>query len=544
MELRKCPNHARTGGILLPAVVTIAVLGVVAAIALNTMQAKYRLAFQTASWQESLLTAEAAVEVGINEVRRTVLNKPDISTDDPFLASNGWTYFATPEFNDSNNNGQFDPAAGEVWDPATNDTNGNGIADALPNWTFSSQLPHRGTEGGRDSRYLVTADVPLRHPDNQEPYYRLRAWGQMDIPGGAVVAGEKVDNWLRMLSLRNDRRTGKSVGDQPYARRYIETVLKPVSAFRLALFGLHKINMTSENILVDSWDSSNKAKYPGGLYPSEMIPRPSDAVIASLRQENADIATNGDVINASGAHIHGDAATNGGTKGNNGVLDGDNVTGDITNDFQQEVFSVRSPIVTNAEDVGQINTTRVLTATPGSVKTYKASAVKLMGGSPLTPETLTFVGDPTKDTYAQLIVSGDINVSGNAQIVVGPRVFLRIFVEGDATIAGNGFVNPNDALNLQIYGVDTNPDGTPRGEPGEPVGTITLTGNGGFKGAVYAPSHNLAITGGGTADNVFGSFTALDIRMTGVQQLHYDESLSRGGIVVDYKIASWFEDIR
>ena len=32
--------------------------------------------------------------------------------------------------------------------------------------------------------------------------------------------------------------------------------------------------------------------------------------------------------------------------------------------------------------------------------------------------------------------------------------------------------------------------------------------------------------------------------MTGVQSVHYDEALSEGGLVGEYKVVSWFEDVR
>ena len=34
------------------------------------------------------------------------------------------------------------------------------------------------------------------------------------------------------------------------------------------------------------------------------------------------------------------------------------------------------------------------------------------------------------------------------------------------------------------------------------------------------------------------------ISPTGVQAVHYDEALSDGGLISDYKVVSWFEDIR
>jgi len=34
------------------------------------------------------------------------------------------------------------------------------------------------------------------------------------------------------------------------------------------------------------------------------------------------------------------------------------------------------------------------------------------------------------------------------------------------------------------------------------------------------------------------------VNMTGVQAIHYDEALGEGGLISDYKVVSWFEDVR
>ena len=145
------------------------------------------------------------------------------------------------------------------------------------------------------------------------------------------------------------------------------------------------------------------------------------------------------------------------------------------------------------------------------------------------------------DTYCQIVVTGDISVTGLAQIKLGKGVYVRIFVTGNADIAGNGFANPNSPLALQFYGCDRPKlaDGTPAS-----FGTMKIAGNGGFCGAVYAPNYNLELKGGGTTDTIFGAFVANTVFMNGVQSIHYDEALADGGLITDYRIVSWFEDER
>jgi hypothetical protein len=74
--------------------------------------------------------------------------------------------------------------------------------------------------------------------------------------------------------------------------------------------------------------------------------------------------------------------------------------------------------------------------------------------------------------------------------------------------------------------------------------TMSISGNGGFSGAVYAPHYNVEMVGGGNTDSIFGSFVGNTVRMTGVQSVHYDEALADGGLVSDYKVVSWFEEDR
>ena len=61
---------------------------------------------------------------------------------------------------------------------------------------------------------------------------------------------------------------------------------------------------------------------------------------------------------------------------------------------------------------------------------------------------------------------------------------------------------------------------------------------------MYAPGYDVTIVGGGNTDSVYGAFVGKTIRMTGVQSVHYDEALGRGGLVADYQIASWYEEDR
>jgi hypothetical protein len=220
------------------------------------------------------------------------------------------------------------------------------------------------------------------------------------------------------------------------------------------------------------------------------------------------------------------------------VLNGQNVTGEISSEFYQEVLSVQKPNV--QPDAGTptlVQSSTVITANAGTPSYYQFSTINLSGNEVLE---INGAGDGSA-TYAQIVVTGNASLSGKAQIKLGPGVYVRIFVAGDADFSGLGFLNPNSPLALQLYGIDraTNSDGTVTS-----YGTMKITGNGGFSGAVYAPHYDIEMKGGGESDTIFGAFVGHKILMTGVQSVHYDEALADGGLINDYKIVSWFEDER
>jgi hypothetical protein len=86
------------------------------------------------------------------------------------------------------------------------------------------------------------------------------------------------------------------------------------------------LNLNNQNIVIDSYDSSDPAKSTNGLYDP------------AKRQQNGDIATDGNVLQAGNAHIYGDVSTNSGTA--TGTV---NVTGVIRTDFYQEPIPIGEP---------------------------------------------------------------------------------------------------------------------------------------------------------------------------------------------------------
>jgi hypothetical protein len=248
------------------------------------------------------------------------------------------------------------------------------------------------------------------------------------------VAGDSDDVKLHKLQLKRDPKTGNLL-NKPRAARTIEVIAAPWGGFRVALLGDETIDMTNHNIVVDSYDSRDPNKSTNGRYDP------------AKRQWNGDIATNGNILNAGSAHIYGTASTNSGA-----VLNSSNVTGNYTNDparirddFYQELIPITAPSDPKTPGTPNfINNTTVLTASPGAPTNVILSGLNLSG-----PKTLTIQGAADgSETFIQIVVTGNISLSGQAQIVLGQGVYARIFVQGDADITGNGVFSPNSCLNL------------------------------------------------------------------------------------------------
>jgi hypothetical protein len=286
----------------------------------------------------------------------------------------------------------------------------------------------------------------------------------------------------------------------------------------MAVMSVGTIDLTNQNIVIDSYDSKDPNKSTNGLYD------------AAKQQQNGDIATDGQLIEAGNAHIYGDVATNSGTV--TGVA---NITGTQRTDFYQEPipvgapsWSIVNPTVTNVSGT----TTIQADSTSGST----ASRYQLSGVT-LNSKVLTIAGNADgSPSYVEIYVTGDISVGGNGQIVLGAGVKAKIYFAGNVDISGNGILNTNnEPADLQMYGIAPT-DGSNK--------HVSLGGNGQIMAAVYAPNDDVTVNGGGTSGHVYGSVIGKTVTMTGVTNLHYDEALNGTGLINNYRIVSWFEDNR
>src|SRR5205085_961799 len=284
-------QHSTTvGSVLVWTVLVIAILSLIAVETLRLVTIKYQNALQTSTWQEALLAAESGIDLGIVELRKALYPAPNHAWE-------GW-----------------------------NNTPGNGVVSY-----GLTTIPNAGL-AGTPMTIEVNVDAPSSFidPGNGWQYYRIRTVGTMPITGLARVSDNKQDGRLRKLSLRWERFTNGILTPHaisaPQVSRRTEAIVRPVSSFNQAIMSVGTIDLTNQNIVVDSYDSTDPTKSTNSLYD------------VAKRQENGDIATDGDLIEAGNAHIYGDVATNSGT-----VSGAANVTGTERDDFYQEPIPVGTP---------------------------------------------------------------------------------------------------------------------------------------------------------------------------------------------------------
>jgi len=127
---------------------------------------------------------------------------------------------------------------------------------------------------------------------------------------------------------------------------------------------------------------------------------------------------------------------------------------------------------------------------------------------------------------------------------VPAHVHLQVYFDGNFQTKAQNIVNTSGyAGNLQFYAISpTLPNGAP--DPSVQQ-TINLNSGGGstagFAAVFYAPSANFTINGG---PDIIGSIVCKNFYTNGNVHWHYDRALDTMGDVVDYRIASYVEDIR
>jgi hypothetical protein len=142
-----------------------------------------------------------------------------------------------------------------------------------------------------------------------------------------------------------------------------------------------------------------------------------------------------------------------------------------------------------------------------------------------------FYGNVLVTGHAKLYVTGSVQFTGNDTIDIAPGASLKLYVAAStAKIAGNGVLNEDGiATNFYYFGLPSNT-------------TLTVSGNGTFIGAIYAPEAALTLDGGGHETTDFtGASVSQTARMNGHFKFHYDEALGKNGPPRGYVVKDWNE---
>jgi hypothetical protein len=305
-------------------------------------------------------------------------------------------------------------------------------------------------------------------------------------------------------------------------KRTIEVKANRFSLFPRGLVAKGQIDMNGNNIRADSFDSDSPYHSTGRRYDPDKA------------KNNGDVATNSGLINSvnvGNAEIYGHVATgpggsiaigpNGGVgdsewhRFHNGVKPGW-VTDDMNVSFPDVMPPYSSGAAPASGTIGSVSYSYVL----GQNEYYMTSLS-------MSSDAKMIV---TND--AVLYINGSFSMSGQSQIIVATNASLKLYVNGSASIGGQGVINNNAvATNFFYYGCTNNT-------------SLSLSGNAGFTGVIYAPQAALSLVGGGndkTDLDFVGACVAKTVKMNGHFNFHYDEALSRYGASSEFLITSWRE---
>jgi hypothetical protein len=194
---------------------------------------------------------------------------------------------------------------------------------------------------------------------------------------------------------------------------------------------------------------------------------------------------------------------------------------------------VSAPTVVNPNTV----ITPPIPGSPSAPNYYLIST--FVNNGELTVNPVIVNGSP-EDTYVVVSVMGDIGSSTSSQpkITVPAHVYLRVYFTGNLQTKAENIINTSGySGSLQFYAISPTDPSVQQ--------TINLNSGGGanagFSAVFYAPSADFTINGG---PDITGAVVCRNFYSNGNVHWHYDRRLDTEGAAVDYRIASYVEDIR
>jgi Tfp pilus assembly protein PilX len=473
---------AEEGNVLICALCTILIISLIGANVLQNCTTRFNVSSsQVRSWKESLFAAEAGGDIGYAEIRKTVL--------DPTHAFTGWTNSAT--------------------------------LHTSPVTTF----------GGNNLATSTVVDLFYYDPATGNPWYRARSKGTAPVDGlprtgmdDRMGAGARGDSLLRKIDFRTDHfiatygPNGDGVGKavvavpKPQITRRIEQIMAPVTPFEAAIKCTGSFYGLGSAAQVDSYNSKNGPYYFAANNPAD--PHYSDS-----RSGSVEIGTPVAEVNGM---LYGNISTNGGT-----IRPSQYITGTIDNNVPFTCPPFKMPTDMPAPQASPTSVTETVSLTPPAAATAAAPTYYLL--SQLSGRLIINpVGGA--QTYVAIHVTNDMT----AHINVKPNVHVKIFFDGNMDVKGRDIDNESNlAANLQYYAIS----------PANPATSqfIHIAPPGNFAATFYAPSADVVLNGN---PDLIGAIVCKTFYGNGNTSWHYDRALDTEGDAVDYRIASYVEDIR
>ena len=396
-------------------------------------------------------------------------------------------------------------------------TNEYRLTQRSNSWTQSLFLAEAGLEVG-------CAELNYPYLQGSPAFLTGDGWStagagayQKTITGFTDSNGKTVGDFSVLVSgLNGSNPTIQGVGTAtqsqgPSTSRAVQIWLKQRSSFPYALAAKEQITMNG-GAYVDSFDSSDSTKSTGSAY--DPTKQQANAIVASISTSPAlQLST-----------IYGTASTT--------ASGGLSLSGSIGPSLDP---LLRATSVADAETQGWVTHNLNLTIPDVTLPSGLSSAYNL--GAISSAQTIS-AGDWQADSincqtsilitgHVRLYVKGDFTTTGQGYLQISPGASLEVYIGGNVKLAGGGVINGSGlAANNQWYGLTSSTD-------------WKVAGGGQWLGTVYAPEASVKFTGNSDS---FGAFVANDFTISGGAGFHYDEALKNSvGGSQGYSVVTWQE---
>ncbi len=559
--MKKNEQRTETGSAIICALCTILIISLIGGNVLLNCTTRYNVTSkQVKGWKEALCAAEAGGDIAYAETRKVVSNSGTEFTGAGWTSSNQangpWAYTMP------NPIGPTDSATGTGSLTATVQVDrfqsiaGNALyrirsigtarVFGLRRGGMDDSMTRSGTNFKAGASSRGNGDSLLRKIDFNYDHFKA-TYGDGDGTNLQQVAVPKDSN-------------GNSIAQ---VSRRVELISVPAFSVSAAIKTSGSFYGPGASGAVDSFDSKN-GKYDQNVAPSSS---PHPAFYSDSHDGNiADGSSSFD--NQNTGMIYGNVSTYGATLKKQAVK---YITGAIDNTVPQVVAP--QPRVTPPSDRSYEAQTQTITPPLSNPKVsgqnpdswenapwYHYTYLKDVTINPVTVTDPATNKPIARETYINIVVdgtSGTTSIKDSLTINQGANV--RIYFTGNVDIQVKNFTNNNQdnlpqpnitpavvangtpstnysaSAHVQFYGV-TPPTGVTQ--------TVNLDPNGkpGIEAFWYVPGADF-ISANGNID-MYGAIVAKTFHANGTTTFHFDKQLATDTKPIDYRIASYIEDVR